>query len=46
VPARTPAPNATAPDAAALVDERRRRGYAVVFERDSWVVLRRATARE
>ena len=41
VPDRSPWPNLTAADVRALLDERRRRGYAVIFERDGWVVLRR-----
>jgi uncharacterized membrane protein len=41
VPERSPWPNADAAAVHALVAERRRRGYAVVFERDGWVVLRR-----
>jgi len=41
VPERSPWPNATAADVHALLAERRRRGYAVIFERDGWVVLRR-----
>ena len=41
VPERSPWPNATAADVRALLGERRRRGYAVIFERDGWVVLRR-----
>ena len=40
---RSPWPNATAADVNALLAERRRRGYAVIFERDGWVVLRRAS---
>jgi uncharacterized membrane protein len=42
VPERSPWPNATAADVHALLAERRRRGYAAIFERDGWVVLRRA----
>ena len=42
VDGRSPWPNATAGDVNALLAERRRRGYLVVFERDGWVVLRRA----
>jgi len=41
VPERSPWPNATAADVHALLAERRRRGYAVIFERDGWVVLQR-----
>ena len=41
VPERSPWPNATAAEVHALLAERRRRGYAVIFERDGWVVLRR-----
>ena len=42
VDGRSPWPNATAADVNALLAARRRRGYLVVFERDGWVVLRRA----
>jgi uncharacterized membrane protein len=37
----SPWPAASLEEIAALVDDRRRRGYAVVFEEDGWVVLRR-----
>ncbi|PYR26950.1 MAG: hypothetical protein DMF92_17350, partial [Acidobacteria bacterium] len=41
VPERSPWPNATAAEVYALLAERRRQGYGVIFERDGWVVLRR-----
>jgi uncharacterized membrane protein len=39
---RTPWPNASFADIRALLAARQARGYAVVFERDGWVVLRRS----
>ena len=37
----SPWPMASLADVSALTDDRRRRGYTVVFERDGWQVLKR-----
>ncbi len=39
---RTPWPNASLADIRALLAARQARGYAVVFERNGWIVLKRA----
>jgi hypothetical protein len=33
-------------DVMTLVEERKKRGYAVVFERDGWIVLHRTLSHE
>jgi uncharacterized membrane protein len=42
VEGRSTWPVATFQEIRALLDERRRQGYRVVFEQDGWIVLRRA----
>jgi uncharacterized membrane protein len=39
----SPWPAARFADLASLVEDRRRRGYTAVFEKDGWIVLRRAS---